>query len=186
VLFICGSSLPAGRSGFFPPDPLLLPFDFQPFLADHEIAAIDDLGDNVGAVTVFELDQTGFTVLYLIESRRLFGVCLDIGEALIVKYRCDQEGFLVGREAVAELHVYRIARNELAGSSLNLPLGFLPGLASLGFGYRYLLLVVFNLAGRYKPWCRLHCGHHRLFLRFDEHLEVWLCPRRLRDFREHE
>jgi hypothetical protein len=54
------------------------------FLADREVPAVDDFGNDVHAVLDLEIDQVRFAVFHFIKRRLLTGSSLDVGECVVV------------------------------------------------------------------------------------------------------
>src|SRR6266481_4523824 len=73
-----------------------LPRKRQFLFADDEVAAVEDLGDDVNAVFELEIDQVGFSVLYFVQGRFFPRGTLDVGEGVIVIDSGNEERFAHG------------------------------------------------------------------------------------------
>ncbi len=91
------------------------PSEREVFLADGEVAGVDDFGDDVDAVVELEVDEIGLSVFHFVESRCFTRGAFDVGEGVIVVDGGDQERFAggLGFENVVELDLLRVVGPEL-------------------------------------------------------------------------
>jgi len=70
---------------------LLLPRKGELLFADGEIAAVENLGNDVGAVHQIEIYDIRFAVFDFVNGRLLGSCTSDVGEAVVVEDRGNQE-----------------------------------------------------------------------------------------------
>src|ERR1700680_672855 len=63
------------------------------FLADREVPAVDDFGNDVHAVLDLEIDQVWFAVFHFVKRRLFAGSTLDVSECVVVVNRVNEKRF---------------------------------------------------------------------------------------------
>src|SRR6266567_2198843 len=82
---------------------LLLPLEIHSVFTDYEITRIEDLGNDVNAISQVKVDEIRRTVLYLVQGRFFLGRGTDVCEPVVVINGRHKERFLVLVKAVVEL-----------------------------------------------------------------------------------
>src|SRR5258708_24368826 len=137
-----------------------LPRKRQFLFADGEIAAVEDLGDDVNAVFELEIDQVGFSVLYFVQGRFFPRGTLDVGESVVVIDRGNEERFARGLriKQVIELELGCVTGAETIDVLARLDLRGVELVRRLRAQSFQFFLVCFRLAGAHIATQSSFCG----------------------------
>src|SRR5580704_10062255 len=153
--------------------------------ADGQIAAIEDLGDNVHAVFELELDEVRLAVFHFVQSGFFPGVAADVGEGVVVIDRGNQ------KRLATSTCVERVVEPEFGGVFGTKAVHLLRYTDFGGTNTRFRLyakrlqffLVGFRFA---RAHVALEASGSGAFLGFDEEFQVRLSVRLATDLRQQE
>lgn len=153
---------------------LLLPRKGELLFADGEIAAVENLGNDVGAVHQIEIYEIWFAVFDFVDGRLLGSSTSYRGEAVVVEDRGNQERLAraFAFEVVIELEFGSVLSAEFLNLLLGTRLGSLGLCISLIADGLNLVLVSFGFAGGDIALSERISTNAGLLLRFDEDFEV--------------
>src|SRR6267143_427868 len=149
-----------------------LPRERQLLLANGEVGAVEDLGNDVNAILELEIDQVWFPVLHFVQGGFFPSGALDIGEGVVVIDGGNQKRFArgLGIEQEVELEFCRVTGAETVDLLAGLDFCGVELVRRLRAQDLEFFLVRFRLAGADIAAQPAFCVDAGAFLRFNKDL----------------